>query len=66
MTREFIQGRLLGFSESKVTIQSKSGEIKSYPRIELDLTVEQVQNLLEKPVMCVLEDGVVKEVVAGR
>lgn len=67
MKREFVQGILLGFSETKITIQKKgSGEVVSYPRTELKLTVEQVQKLLNRPVMCLLEDGTVKEVAGGR
>ncbi len=56
-----ISGRLAGLEETKVSVQLRTGEIKVYPRKELDISLQWVFENMGQPVICLLKDGVVTE-----
>jgi hypothetical protein len=59
--QNIISGRLAGLEETKVSIQLRTGEIKIYPRKELNVSLQWVFENMGQPVVCLLQDGVVTE-----
>lgn len=59
--QSIISGRLAGLEETKVSVQLRTGEIKVYPRKELDISLQWVFENMGQPVICLLKDGVVTE-----
>jgi len=59
--QNIISGRLAGLEETKVSIQLRTGEIKIYPRKELNVSLQWVFENMGQPVVCSLQDGVVTE-----
>jgi hypothetical protein len=59
--QSIISGRLAGLEETKVSVQLRTGEIKIYPRRELDVSLQWVFENMGQPVICLLKDGVVTE-----
>jgi len=57
-----ITGQIVGLEETKVTIQLKSGELKVYPRKELNISLQWVFDNMWQPVVCILKDGVVTDI----
>jgi hypothetical protein len=63
--QSIISGRLAGLEENKVSIQLRTGEIKIYPRKELDLSLQWVFDNIGQPVVCMLQDGFVTDIKPG-
>ena len=63
--QSIISGRLAGLEETKVSIQLRTGEIKVYPRKELDVSLQWVFENMGQPVVCLLKDGFVTEMKAS-
>ncbi|MBM3156726.1 MAG: hypothetical protein FJ004_05515 [Chloroflexi bacterium] len=59
--QSIISGRLAGLEETKVSVQLRTGEIKIYPRKELNVSLQWVFENMGQPVICLLKDGVVTE-----
>jgi hypothetical protein len=59
--QSIISGRLAGLEETKVSVQLRTGEIKIYPRKELEVSLQWVFENMGQPVICLLKDGVVTE-----
>ena len=59
--QNIISGRLAGLEETKVSIQLRTGEIKIYPRKELNVSLQWVFENMGQPVVCLLQDGIVTE-----
>jgi hypothetical protein len=59
--QSIVSGRLAGLEETKVSVQLRTGEIKVYPRKELDISLQWVFENMGQPVICLLKDGVVTE-----
>jgi len=59
--QNIISGRLAGLEESKLSIQLRTGEIKVYPRKELNVSLQWVFENMGQPVICLLTDGIVTE-----
>ncbi len=59
--QSIISGRLAGLEETKVSVQLRTGEIKIYPRKELDVSLQWVFENMGQPVICLLKDGIVTE-----
>jgi hypothetical protein len=60
--QSIISGRLSGLEESKVSIQLHTGEIKIYPRKELDVSLQWVFENMGQPVVCMLRDGFITDI----
>ncbi len=60
--QSIISGRLSGLEETKVSIQLHTGEIKIYPRKELDVSLQWVFENMGQPVVCMLRDGFVTDI----
>jgi hypothetical protein len=60
--QSIISGRLSGLEETKVSIQLHTGEIKVYPRKELDVSLQWVFDNMGQPVICMLLDGSVTDI----
>lgn len=56
-----IVGNLAGLEESKICIDQK-GEVKAYPRRDLEVSLDWVFDHMGKRVICTVENGVVTEV----
>jgi hypothetical protein len=59
--QSIISGRLAGLEETKVSVQLRTGEIKIYPRKELEVSLQWVFENMGQPVICLLKDGIVTE-----
>ncbi|HUV53428.1 MAG: hypothetical protein A2Y59_03100 [Chloroflexi bacterium RBG_13_52_14] len=59
--QSIISGRLAGLEDTKVSVQLRTGEIKVYPRKELEVSLQWVFENMGQPVICLLKDGVVTE-----
>jgi hypothetical protein len=59
--QNMISGRLAGLEETKISIQLRTGEIKVYPRKELNISLQWVFENMGQPVVCLLQDGVVTD-----
>lgn len=65
--QSIISGRLAGLEENKVSIQIRTGEIKIYPRKELNISLQWVFDNMGQPVVCMLQDGYVTDIkLAGQ
>ncbi len=64
--QSIISGRLAGLEETKVSIQLRTGEIKIYPRKELNISLQWVFDNMGQPVVCMLQDGSVTDIKPGR
>lgn len=62
--QNLVVGNLMGLEETKISISSRAGDVKIYPRQELDLSLDWVFDHLGKQVMCLLRDGIVTQVKA--
>jgi hypothetical protein len=60
--QSIISGRLAGLEETKVSIQLRTGEIKIYPRKELNISLQWVFDNMGLPVVCMLQDGSVTDI----
>ena len=60
--QSIISGRLAGLEENNVSVQLRTGEIKIYPRKELDLSLQWVFENMGQPVVCMLQDGYVTDI----
>jgi hypothetical protein len=60
--QSIISGRLAGLEETKVSIQIHTGEIKIYPRKELNVSLQWVFDNIGHPVVCMLQDGFVTDI----
>jgi len=58
----FVSGRLAGLEDTKVSIQLRTGEIKTYPRKELEITLQWVFENMGHPVICQVRDGFVTKI----
>jgi hypothetical protein len=63
--QSIISGRLAGLEENKVSIQLRTGEIKVYPRKELNVSLQWVFDNMGQPVVCMLQDGSVTDIKPG-
>ena len=63
--QSIISGRLAGLEENKVSIQLRTGEIKIYPRKELNVSLQWVFDNMGQPVVCMLQDGFVTDIKPG-
>ena len=63
--QSIISGRLAGLEENKVSIQLRTGEIKIYPRKELNVSLQWVFDNMGQPVVCMLIDGFVTDIKPG-
>jgi hypothetical protein len=59
--QSIISGRLAGLEDTKVSVQLRTGEIKVYPRKELEVSLQWVFENMGQPVICLLKDGIVTE-----
>lgn len=59
--KEFISGILEGISENKVTLRIGNQSV-SYPRKELNISIQWVMNNVGKKVTCVVVDGTVESI----
>ncbi len=59
--QNIIVGNLAGLEETKIAIDQK-GEMKVYPRQDLEISLDWVFDHMGKRVICTLENGVVTEV----
>lgn len=59
--QNIIVGNLAGLEETKIAIDQK-GEMKVYPRQDLEISLDWVFEHLGKRVICTLQNGVVTEV----
>lgn len=59
--QNIIVGNLAGLEETKIAIDQK-GEMKVYPRQDLEISLDWVFEHMGKRVICTLENGVVTEV----
>ena len=64
MHQQVVFGGLAGLEEHSVEIDVGRGQVKVYPRGELDISLEWVFNNMGKKVMCLLRDGKVTEMKA--
>jgi len=65
--QSIISGRLAGLEENKVSIQLRTGEIKVYPRKELNVSLQWVFDNMGQLVVCMLQDGFVTDIkLAGQ
>ena len=60
--QSIISGRLAGLEETKVSIQLRTGEIKIYPRKELNISLQWVFDNMGQPVVCMLQDGFITDI----
>ena len=58
----FVSGRLAGIEDTKVSVQLRTGEIKTYPRKELEITLQWVFENMGQPVICQVRDGFVRKI----
>jgi hypothetical protein len=63
--QSIISGRLAGLEETKVSIQLRTGEIKVYPRKELNVSLQWVFDNMGQSVVCMLQDGFVTDIKPG-
>jgi hypothetical protein len=63
--QSIISGRLAGLEENKVSIQLRTGEIKVYPRKEIDVSLQWVFDNMGQSVVCMLQDGFVTDIKPG-
>lgn len=59
--QNIIVGNLAGLEETKIAIDQK-GEMKVYPRQDLEISLDWVFEHMGKRVICTLQNGVVTEV----
>jgi len=57
-----VSGRLVSIGETAIGIRLRTGEVKVYPRKELDISLQWAIENLGQPVMCLMRDGVVGDV----
>jgi hypothetical protein len=62
MQQQVVFGGLAGIEEHSVEIDVGRGQVKVYPRGELDISLEWVFSNMGKRVMCLLHDGKVVEI----
>jgi hypothetical protein len=62
MQQQIVFGGLAAIEEHSVEIEVGRGQVKVYPRGELDISLEWVFNNMGKRVMCLLRDGKVVEI----
>ena len=60
--QSIIAGRLAGLEETKVSIQLRTGEVKVYPRKELNVSLQWVFDNMGQPVVCMLQDGFITDI----
>ena len=60
--QQMVLGLLAGLEQNSISVQARTGEIKVYPRRELDVSLDWVFENTGKRIMCLLRDGVVTEV----
>ena len=61
--QQIVFGQLAAVEEKSISLQlGRSGEVKIYPRRELDISLEWIFDNMGRRVMCMLRDGVVTEV----
>ena len=65
MQQQVVFGGLAGLEENSVEIDVGRGQVKVYPRGELDISLEWVLDHMGKRVMCLLRDGKVVEMKAS-
>ena len=65
MQKEIVVGGLAGLEEHSVQIDVGRGQLKVFPRSELDVSLEWVFDNMGKRVMCFLDDGKVVEIKAS-
>ena len=59
--QEVISGYLVGLDEAVIRLRLRTGEVKVYPRKELDIPPQWVLQNMGQPVICLIEDGVVRK-----
>ena len=59
--QEVISGYLVGLDESVIRLRLRTGEVKVHPRKELDISAQWVLQNMGQPVICLIEDGVVRK-----
>lgn len=64
MQQQIVSGLLSGLEETAISIAVRGGEVRVYPRRELDISLDWVSDNLGKRVLCMLQDGVVTQVKA--
>lgn len=57
-----ILGRLVGLEQTKVSMQFGTGEIKVFPRQELNISLQWVLENMSQMVLCSLDDGVITKI----
>ncbi len=62
--QNIVVGNLMGLEETKVSIGTRAGEVKVYPRQELDISIDWVFDHMGKQVMCMVQDGIVTQLKA--
>lgn len=62
MQQQVVFGGLAGLEEHSVEIDVGRGQVKVYPRGELDVSLEWVLDNMGKRVMCLLREGKVVEI----
>ena len=59
--QEVISGYLVGLDESVIRLRLRTGEVKVYPRKDVDISPQWVLQNMSQPVICLIEDGVVRK-----
>jgi len=59
--QEVISGYLVTLDETTITVRLRRGEVKSYERKGLDISPQWVLQNMGQPVICLMEDGVVRK-----
>jgi hypothetical protein len=59
--QEVISGYLVGLDETVIRLRLRTGEVKVYERKELAISLQWVLQNMSQPVICLIEDGVVRK-----
>jgi len=59
--QEVISGHLVGLDESVIRLRLRNGEIKVYLRKDLHVSPQWVLKNMGQPLICLIEDGVVRK-----